>query len=388
MGKDKKDDRSLKASKAVCVPAPDLPYQPPVPKTYRPRIGLVGCGGIAHTHLEAYRKYGYEVVALCDPNQVAAEELRATYYPRAVVHADPSALFARADIDVVDIATHPEVRIPLVRAALENGKHVLSQKPFATDLAEGRRLVELAERKGLKLAVNQNGRWAPCFSYLRQAVKAGLLGEVVSMDVHIAWDHSWIKGTAFENNRHVVLYDFGIHWFDMVACVFGDRPVHDVHACVGRVHGQTLAPSMSAHATIRYDGGMASLAFHGNTRFDPAESTVVTGTKGVFRSSGAVCGNDAVTLATDAGRSTVGLAGQWFPDGFAGAMGELLCAIEEDREPENNARANLQSLELCFAALASADSGNPVVVGSIQAAPDLCIEKATAINPGDRYETE
>jgi len=48
------------------------------------------------------------------------------------------------------------------------------------------------------------------------------------------------------------------------------------------------------------------------------------------------------------------------PDGFRGTMGELLCAIEEDREPRNSARNNLQSLALCFAALASADSGEPV----------------------------
>ena len=46
-------------------------------------------------------------------------------------------------------------------------------------------------------------------------------------------------------------------------------------------------------------------------------------------------------------------------------MGELLCAIEEDREPENSARENLRSLELCFAALASADSGQPVKPGDV-----------------------
>ena len=50
-------------------------------------------------------------------------------------------------------------------------------------------------------------------------------------------------------------------------------------------------------------------------------------------------------------------------------MGELLCAIEEDREPNNSARSNLKSLELCFAALKSADSGQPVDVGSVRAVP-------------------
>lgn len=50
-------------------------------------------------------------------------------------------------------------------------------------------------------------------------------------------------------------------------------------------------------------------------------------------------------------------------DGLAGAMGELLCAIEEDREPSNSTSHNLKSLELCFAAVASADRGAPAIPG-------------------------
>src|SRR4029079_17535866 len=58
--------------------------------------------------------------------------------------------------------------------------------------------------------------------------------------------------------------------------------------------------------------------------------------------------------------------GSWFPDGFHGTMGELLSAIEEKREPTNSARNNLDSLALCFAAVASADRGEPVVPGSVR----------------------
>ena len=59
------------------------------------------------------------------------------------------------------------------------------------------------------------------------------------------------------------------------------------------------------------------------------------------------------------GSVTVPLEGSWFESGFQGTMGELLCAIEEEREPGHGARDNLRSLELCFAALRSADSGQP-----------------------------
>ena len=67
----------------------------------------------------------------------------------------------------------------------------------------------------------------------------------------------------------------------------------------------------------------------------------------------------------EAGSVTVPLDGCWFESGFEGAMGELLCAIDENRPPNHDARGNLASLALCFAAVRSADTGVPVVPGSV-----------------------
>ncbi|MGH7958204.1 MAG: Gfo/Idh/MocA family protein, partial [Opitutaceae bacterium] len=71
------------------------------------------------------------------------------------------------------------------------------------------------------------------------------------------------------------------------------------------------------------------------------------------------------TLHTEKGRATAELRGTWFTNGFQGAMGELLCAIEDDREPGHSARQNLDRLALCFAALASAEAGTAQVPGSV-----------------------
>lgn len=367
MSEDQDDARELKSAKVSKTDAPVLVYQPPVPKQQPAPIALIGCGGIARNHLEAYQEKGYPVTVLCDINLEAARELRDAHFPDADISDDADAVFARADIGIVDLATHPDHRLAHIEKALEAGKHVLSQKPFVTDIEQGRRLVELADKKNLKLAVNQNGRWAPTFSYLREAINEGLLGDIVSCDFHIAWDHSWIEGTRFEEIHHIVLYDFAIHWFDMVSCVFGDRPATQVFSQVQRSSGQGLKPPLSAQTVVQFDGGLASLVFHAHTKFSPQESTVVTGTRGTFRSSGPVCANDQITLTTEAGEADVVLEGNWFNDGFAGAMGELLCAIEEDREPINSGRNNLRSLELCFAAVASANNGQPVIPGEATA---------------------
>lgn len=359
------DARELKAEEQREMPVPALNYRPPVPQSYRPGIALIGCGGITKHHLEAYQAADYPVVAFCDTCRENAVAMRDAYYPDADVFDDADQIFAQPEVEVVDLATHPKPRLELIRKALLADKHVLSQKPFVTDIRKGLELVNLAEERGRKLAVNQNGRWAPYFSYLRQAVKQGLLGDVASCDMQIAWDHTWIRGTPFERIGHIVLYDFGIHWFDMVRCLFGDRSANSVFAQVERVPGQTLAPPMNAQAMVQFDGGLASLAFRAHTTCDPEECTIVTGTSGTFRSSGPVCANDQVTLATSKGKATVKLEGAWFNDGFLGSMGELLCAIEEDREPENSARSNLASLQLCFAAVASANSGAAVIPADV-----------------------
>ena len=366
------DARELAVAATAVIPAPALPYQPRQPRSYRPRIGLIGCGGITKTHLAAYRAQGWEVVALCDVDETTARERQREFYPDATVFTGHHALLARPDIDVVDLATHPAVRLAQIEDALLAGKHVLSQKPFVLDLADGERLVALAHSRKLKLAVNQNGRWAPYFSYARELIQAGHLGEITAVDMTLAWDHTWIRGTAFERLHHVILADFAIHWFDMVACIFGERRAVEVFATLAKAPGQQLAPPMNAQVLITYPDGQATLAFRGHTLFGNVEHLLITGSRGLYQASGPVCAADRIRLVTAAGEARPVLTGTWFPDGMAGAMGELLCAIEDDREPENSAAANLHSLALCFAALESTRSGRAELPGTITRAGDGC----------------
>src|SRR3974390_906668 len=207
-----------KQVKSNRILAPDLPYAPPMPRHYRPKIGLVGAGGVTEYHLRAYQKLGLEVAMICDVDLRRAQVRRNEFFPRASVCSDFHEVLHRDDIELIDAALHPEPRVPLIEAAIRAGKHILSQKPFALDLDVAERLTDLAHAKGVKLAVNQNGRWAPHFAYAREAVRAGMLGELGSVDFQIAFDHSWTIGTPFEDIHHLLLFDFGVHWFDMASC--------------------------------------------------------------------------------------------------------------------------------------------------------------------------
>ncbi|ROU02583.1 Gfo/Idh/MocA family protein [Histidinibacterium lentulum] len=359
------DTYALKAAELPEIDAPPIDYRPPAPKSYRPRIALIGAGGISASHLDAYRTAGWDVVAIANRTLRKAEDKAAKYYPEAVTTDDWRALLADPTIDVVDITPYPQARLPIIEAALEAGKHVLSQKPFVTRLEDGERLVKLADEKGVKLAINQNGRWSPHMAWIRQAVRAGLIGDLISVHCNIAWNHGWIEGTDFEKIDDLILYDFGVHWFDFVTSLAPGR-VQSVVASSTRAIGQTARPPLLAQALVRLDGAQASLVFDGAAPHGPHDHTYVVGTKGSLVSLGADLGTQSVTLTTAEGRATPVLEGTWFNDGFRGAMGELLCAIEEDREPVNGARENLQSLALTFAAIASDKGGREMKLGEVR----------------------
>jgi predicted dehydrogenase len=309
------------------------------------------------------------VVALCDVNLDKAELRRDEFYPRAEITDDIRKVLRRDDVEVVDIATHTAIRPPLVEAALRSRKHVLSQKPFVVDLDVGERLADLADKQGVKLAVNQNARWAPHLSYIREAVRGGLVGSVDGVHCDVHWDHSWVAGTAFESMRHLILYDFAIHACDFLTTLMGRATPKRVYATRTKANAQTIPEPLLAQAVVEYPSAQASLVFDGHTRFGRTDRVYVAGSDGSIASSGPNQDHQQIELTTAAGVARPKLVGAWFPDGFHGTMGELLCAIDEKREPTHSARNNLASLALCFASVASAERGEPVVPGTVRQLP-------------------
>lgn len=358
-------DYALTTPEAKVVPAPVLNYEPPVTARYKPGIALVGAGGISFAHLDAYRKAGYKVRVICNRTLSKAQERRDSFFPEADVTDSLDAVLRRNDIEIVDITTHPGDRYSMIEHALDAGKHVLSQKPFVLDLDAGNRLVDRADRQGLRLAVNQNGRWAPHLSYMREAVRAGRIGDVISCHTGVHWNHGWIKGTPFEEIDDLLFFDFAIHWFDFLVSLIGSR-AERVYATRAHATGQDVAPPLLGQAMVAFDGGQASLVFDGATRFGPSDRTYIAGTAGSLTSIGPNLGEQSVEVFTEAGVGRPVLSGTWFNDGFHGAMAELMCAIEQKRAPLNSARDNLDTLALTFAAVASAHSGRAVRPGDIR----------------------
>jgi predicted dehydrogenase len=256
------------------------------------------------------------------------------------------------------------VRPELIRRALAAGKHVLAQKPLAPDVASARDVVEEAERRGLRLAVNQNGRWAPAWRIATLLLERGAIGDVVAVTHLYDHDFDWIVGDWPDEVEHFVLYDFSVHWLDITRCWLAGKRISAVRALEYRTSGQPPASKQPLGAWIVLeceDGTSATIRSVGSARTArPGNPFWIHGTEGTIRGS-VRKGSDFLELERDGALTRFPLEGEWMPDGFAGTLGELVTAIAEDREPFNSGRHNLLSLALTLAACRSAEQdGRPV----------------------------
>ena len=143
-------------------------------KTFR--VGLIGTGRISDIYLKNIKGFsGVEIVA-CGSLNMDESRAKATEHGVPCVMS-PDEIIADPDIDAVLNLTIPAAHAEISLAALEAGKHVYSEKPFVADLADGRRILDLAESCGLKVGNAPDtffgGRWQT----LRKLLDTGVIGE-------------------------------------------------------------------------------------------------------------------------------------------------------------------------------------------------------------------
>lgn len=145
-------------------------------------------------------------------------------FPGVAVVPTAEALIADPSIDLIVIATPNELHAPLARAGLEVGKHVVIDKPFAVDPADGVALIELAAARGLVLSVFHNRRWDADFLTVLDVLGGGALGEV--MLAELRWDRfrpaikpGWREATVEQGGG--MLADLGPHLIDQALQLFG-----------------------------------------------------------------------------------------------------------------------------------------------------------------------
>ena len=148
------------------------------------KIGIVGCGLNCDYHVSFSRAYpGAEIVGVADSSEDSALRLKQRFGIEKHYRDIPS-LVEDARPEVIHIVTPPATHFELASQAIGAGCHVLVEKPMCLSPAEGERLFELAQARGVKLCAMHNHFFDPCMLRAREMVESGRLGRVVGVESH------------------------------------------------------------------------------------------------------------------------------------------------------------------------------------------------------------
>jgi predicted dehydrogenase len=305
-----------------------LRQQHPLPAAPRP-IVIIGAGGIVgDAHLPAYRKAGLPVVGVFDLDTAKAAAV-ARQWGIGKVFSSLTEAAATQDC-VFDVAAPPVAHAAIV-AALPRGAAALIQKPMGLDLAAATRIRAVCRERELIAAVNFQLRFAPMMMGVADALRRGLLGRLVDIEVHLNLVTPWHLFPHLKPNPRVEIVSHSIHYLDLIRGLAGNP-----RGVMARTYGHPATDLAQTRTSAILDYGSdlrvtLSINHHHDfgRRFQDA-SFRFEGDRGAALVKLGLLLNypegepDELWLAPKGGPwEAVPLAGRWFPDAFIGTMANL-----------------------------------------------------------------
>ena len=239
----------------------------------RKNIGIIGVGFGAQVHVPGFRSEGWDVTAICSRSREKAQKA-ADEAGIAGVYTDPMELIKRDDLDAVAIITPPGAHCQLAMAALNAGKHVLCEKPFAIDAKQAVEMLAAAEKAGRTAMIAHEFRHTPQRAYIRQLLADGYIGRFqlctieLFLDRYVTAQPRALTWNAYQAEGGGLLGALGSHYIDGLRFWFGEiasvtgwlaalRP-DVVDAATGKIVKAETDDTFSFSTTFR-DGGMATM---------------------------------------------------------------------------------------------------------------------------------
>jgi predicted dehydrogenase len=149
------------------------------------KVGIISANWSLKVHGAAWRRTpGIEVAAICTAHQETAEaaarayDIPKAYWNHEEMSADP-------ELDIIDIGTRPSFRLPMVMAALRNGKHVYDALPFAMSVADADAMRDLQRAQGVTGVVDAQFRWSPAAQQMKAMIDAGFIGRPLGFNAQL-----------------------------------------------------------------------------------------------------------------------------------------------------------------------------------------------------------
>jgi scyllo-inositol 2-dehydrogenase (NADP+) len=347
------------------------------------RVAIVGyglAGSVFHAPLVAATP-GMRVSAVVTSKAERAESARQTY-DGVEVFADVDSLMAKPDdIDLVVVATPNRMHAPTALAAIEAGKAVVIDKPFAVSVAEGESLIEAAAARGVPLSVYQNRRWDGDFLTLRRLLDEGALGEVTRYESRF---ERWrpVAGTGWRESGSPsdaggLLFDLGPHLIDQALVLFG--PVTHIYAEVDRRRAGVQADD-DVFVALTHASGVRSHLWCSAIASDLGPRMRVLGTRSAYVKYGLDVQEDALRRGgrpdrdeawgteNEASYGTLGVVGEATPiatepGAYQRYYEGVAAALRGEGDLPVDPRDSLEGLRIIDAARRSQEQGQVIPLG-------------------------
>ncbi len=320
----------------------ELNIYPPLPARTDFRIGILGSGFIVNDcHLVSYRKAGFNPVAIASRTRENAVKAAQRHAIHKVWDTYQQLLDDRS-IEVLDIAVPPDAQLGLIKEACRRRivRGILAQKPLGMNYGEAVEAVRACEEAGITLAVNQNMRYDQSVRAAKTLLGNGTLGEPVLASIDMRGIPHWMPWQA--RLGWATLRIMSIHHLDAFRFWFGDP---ERIYCSVRADPRTPFPHADGICAyiLEYAGGLRCVAIDdtwtGPAREGcPADISIrwrIEGLNGLALGTIGWCQNPYTTPSTlryaakgDPDFHSPIWSESWFPDAFAGTMGQLLIALE------------------------------------------------------------
>ncbi|WP_066192041.1 MULTISPECIES: Gfo/Idh/MocA family protein [Gracilibacillus] len=337
------------------------------------KVAVIGAGSIAvHRHLPEYQsRQGVDIVAVCDILEKRAQEVAAEYGAKA--YTDYKEAITDSGADLVSVCLPNYLHAPVSIFALEQGKHVLCEKPMATSDEEAQQMIEASNKSGKKLMIGHNQRFVASHEKARELIANGDLGKIYSFRTTFGhggpegWSVDGAESWFFRKKEAFIgaLGDLGVHKADVIRYILGEE-MKEVAAMVESSAKENSDVDDQAVSVLRSENGIigtltASWAYKGGEN----NATVIYGEKGNLRLEDDPT-YSLIATYTDGTRVNYELGQIQTNDGggqtSTGVIDHFVDSVLNDTKPLIDGEEGYKSLKIILAALEANETKQNVTI--------------------------
>jgi D-apiose dehydrogenase len=333
------------------------------------RIAVFGTGWWSKFQIPAWQEIGnVEIVALYNRTVSKAESVKSKWGLNCRIYSDPEELFKNEQIDFADIITETPFHKSLVLMAAKYSVPVVCQKPVAFTYEDCIEMWDACKKADIPLIINENYRWQSPIRQIKKIIESGQIGTPFRSQIQLSTGGPFqLENQPFlKTLRHYVLFDLGVHGFDVARYLFGepDRIYCQAMRTVDFIRGDDMAVSL-----LTYKDSICSVQltdmFSAKIQVEGLKGLIELSTdyqiKVITKDAGTQCYNcDDWKRYSYMEPEDEKILGSDVVDAIVQAQRNILEELRYGKKAETTMSEYMKTMELAFAAIQSTITGNSI----------------------------